>query len=105
HHLPFRPPRDRSRSARRPGQRGGRVSSASAEADMSTRPRERTFLDRALAVVPIVGLGLLVISFYCVEAWTRKTPWLFTDEIEWTQISRAIASTGHAARRGEPTFF
>jgi hypothetical protein len=67
--------------------------------------RERTFLDRALAAVPVVGLGLLVLSFYLVEAWTRKTPWLFTDEIEWTQISRAIASTGHAARRGEPIFF
>ena len=70
---------------------------------MSTR--ERTFLDRALTAVPVAALGLLVLAFYFVEAWTRKTPWLFTDEIEWTQISRAIASTGHAARRGEPVFF
>jgi hypothetical protein len=81
------------------------VSAASAEAEMTTRPRERSLLERTLAAAPIVGLGLLVVSFYCVEAWTRKTPWLFTDEIEWTQISRAIASTGHAARRGEPVFF
>ena len=72
---------------------------------MRARPRERTFLDRALAAIPLVGLGLLVLSFYGIEAWTRKTPWLFTDEVEWTQISRAIASTGHAARRGEPVFF
>ena len=34
-----------------------------------------------------------------------KTPWVFTDELEWTQISRSIESTGHAARRGEPIFF
>ena len=64
---------------------------------MTTRARERTLLDRALAAAPVAGLGLLVVSFYCIEAWTRKTPWLFTDEIEWTQISRAIAHTGHPA--------
>jgi hypothetical protein len=81
------------------------VNATSIEARAEGGTRERTFLDRALAAVPIAGLGLLVLSFYFVEAWTRKTPWLFTDEIEWSQISRAIASTGHAARRGEPTFF
>ncbi|MBV8080339.1 MAG: glycosyltransferase family 39 protein [Actinobacteria bacterium] len=67
--------------------------------------RSRTFADRLLNTIPLVGLGLLVLSFYFVEAWTRKTPWLFTDEIEWTQISRAIAATGHAARRGQPVAF
>src|SRR4029077_15063869 len=34
--------------------------------------------------------------------WKHVTPWLFTDELETTQISRSIAATGHAARRGEP---
>ena len=28
------------------------------------------------------------------------TPWLFTDELELTQLARAVAETGHAARRG-----
>src|SRR5207253_4843760 len=65
----------------------------------------RTRLDRFLTAVPLLGLLLLVLSFYFIEAWTRKTPWLFTDELEWTQLSRAIETTGHAARRGEPTFF
>ena len=63
------------------------------------------FLDRALAVIPIVGIALVVLTFYAIEAWSRKTPWLFTDEAEWTQLSRAIESTGHAARRGEPIYF
>jgi hypothetical protein len=81
------------------------VSEASIDAGAATKPPERTFLDRALAASPIAGLALLVLSFYFVEAWTRDTPWLFTDEIEWTQLSRSIAETGHAARRGEPTFF
>jgi len=62
-------------------------------------------LDRALAALPVAGLALLVIAFYCVEAYTKKVPWLFTDELEWSQLSRAIATTGHAARRTEPIFF
>ena len=37
------------------------------------------------------------------RAWSKGTPWLFSDEFEWTQLSRAIAQTGHAARRGEAT--
>jgi len=64
-----------------------------------------TFLDRVLAATPIVGVALVVVTFYAVEAWLRKTPWVFSDELEWTQISRAIADTGHAARRGEPIYF
>ena len=81
------------------------MSEPSTGAGAATKAPERTFLDRALDSIPIAALGLLVLAFYCVEAWTRHTPWLFTDEIEWTQLSRAIATTGHAARRGEPTFF
>lgn len=34
------------------------------------------------------------------QAWSIATPWLFTDELEFTQLSRAIADTGHPARRG-----
>jgi hypothetical protein len=52
-----------------------------------------------------IGLGCLVLVFYLVEASLRRSPWLFTDELEWSQLSRAIASTGHAARRGEPHSF
>ena len=69
------------------------------------RVRERTMLDRVLATLPVVGLALCILIFYGVEAWLRKTPWVFTDELEWSQISRSIASTGHAARRGQPINF
>jgi hypothetical protein len=58
-----------------------------------------------LAAAPAAGLAILIVVFYLVEASLRKTPWVFTDELEWTQISRAIAATGHAARRGQPIFF
>jgi hypothetical protein len=53
----------------------------------------------------MAGVGILVLAFYLVEASLRRSPWLFTDELEWSQLSRAIASTGHAARRTEPHSF
>jgi hypothetical protein len=53
----------------------------------------------------MAGVGILVLAFYLVEASVRRSPWLFTDELEWSQLSRAIASTGHAARRTEPHSF
>jgi len=64
-----------------------------------------TIADRLLTAVPLVSIYLWLSIVYCIEAWKRTTPWLFTDELEMTQISRAIASTGHAARRGEPYKF
>ena len=69
------------------------------------RERQRTLVDRVLAVFPALVIALVIFVFYAVEAWSRKTPWIFTDELEWTQISRSIASTGHAARRGDPLYF
>jgi hypothetical protein len=65
----------------------------------------RTFVDRLLAAIPLIVLAIAVLVFYAVEAWSRKTPWIFTDELEWTQLSRSIADTGHAARRGQPIYF
>ena len=68
-----------------------------------TRPRPtRTVTDRLLAAVPLTSVYLWLCIVYGFEAWRHVTPWLFTDELETTQISRAIAATGHAARRGEP---
>jgi hypothetical protein len=68
-------------------------------------PVERTFADRLLAAVPLLSIFLWLSIVYAVEAWAHSTPWLFGDELELTQLSRAIALTGHAARRGEPHSF
>jgi len=67
----------------------------------TTRPRA-TVSDRLLAAIPLASLYLWLSIAYSIEAWKRATPWLFTDELELTQLSRSIAATGHAARRGEP---
>jgi hypothetical protein len=68
-----------------------------------TPPRSLT--DRALAAFPLVLLYLLFCCLYVWEATGRLTPTIFSDELELTQISRSIAETGQAARRGEPYGF
>ena len=72
-----------------------------------TRPaaRERTALDRFLAIVPVASAALVILMVLSWEAAVRKTPTIFVDELKWAQLSRAIAETGHAAQRGEPAGF
>ncbi|MEI8104871.1 MAG: hypothetical protein WCH31_03385 [Actinomycetes bacterium] len=70
-----------------------------------TPPRRRTLFDRIFGSIQLLGAGLVIVVFYVVEAHLRTTVWLFTDELEWSQLSRAIATTGQAARRGTPIYF
>jgi hypothetical protein len=67
--------------------------------------RERTLADRFLAAVPLLSIFFWLGVLYTWEAWRHGTPWLFGDELELTQLSRSIANTGHAARRGDPYTF
>lgn len=60
---------------------------------------------RVEGLAPLVGAYLLLATIYAWQAWRRETPTIFSDELETTQLSRAIAETGHAARRGEPYGF
>ena len=60
---------------------------------------------RLESAAPLIGAYLLLATLYAWQAWRRETPTIFSDELETTQISRAIAETGHAARRGEPYGF
>jgi hypothetical protein len=62
---------------------------------------ERTIADRILAAVPILSVFVWLCMVYAIEAWAHATPWLFSDELELTQLARSIADTGHPARRGE----
>ena len=67
--------------------------------------QRRTALDRFLAAIPAAVASLILLSILFWIASARNSPIIFTDELEWTQISRAIADTGHAARRGYPVPF
>jgi hypothetical protein len=70
-----------------------------------TTPAEQTLADRLLAAVPLLSIFVWLAIVYVIQAWAHKTPWLFGDELELTQLSRAIADSGHAARRGDPYSF
>ena len=70
------------------------------------RPRcRRPARARVEGVLPLVGAYLLLATLYAWQAWRRETPTIFSDELELTQISRAIADTGEPGRRGEPYGF
>src|SRR5437763_5875905 len=101
--LPVRAPRDRSRSPSR-ARRRRRVTQSSASGVAATRAapeaRDRTFADRLLALAPLLSLFVWLCAVYGWEAWRHGAPWLFGDELGLSQLSRAIGSTGHAARRG-----
>ena len=66
---------------------------------------ERTFADRILAAAPLLSVFFWLCIVYAVEAWAHATPWVFSDELELTQLARSIAATGHPARRGAPYGF
>lgn len=69
---------------------------------MTDEPRTQQQLvgDRFLVAAPVLFAFLAVSSLYVWQASKHPTPWLFSDEIEYAQISRAIAETGSPARRG-----
>ena len=65
---------------------------------MSTRRRRR--LPELETLLPLLAAYLVLATLYAWQAWRRDTPTLFSDEIEFTQISRSIAETCRAPLRG-----
>jgi len=55
---------------------------------------------RLESLVPLLAAYFVLAALYGWQAWQRQTVTLFSDEIEFTQISRSIAETGRAALRG-----
>lgn len=60
------------------------------------------FFARFLSAVPILAVYFGLAALYAWQASRRPVPTIFTDELELTQLARAIAETGEPARRGEP---
>ena len=73
--------------------------STTAKAGGEPRP---DFLARFLAAVPLLVLYFALAALYAWQASRRVVPTTFTDELELTQLARAIAHTGEPARRGIP---
>jgi hypothetical protein len=68
---------------------------------MAGRRRRRGRRLRPETLFPLLAAYCALAALYAWQAWRRETPTIFTDELELTQISRAIADTGLPARRGE----
>jgi Dolichyl-phosphate-mannose-protein mannosyltransferase len=70
-------------------------------------PRRRRWDERLSldALIPLLAAYFALSVLYAWQAWRRETPTIFTDELEMTQISRAIAATGHPARREQAYMF
>jgi hypothetical protein len=73
--------------------------SAPSPANREARP---DFLARFLSAVPLLAVYFALAALYAWQASRRPVPTIFTDELELTQLARAIAETGEPARRGEP---
>lgn len=58
--------------------------------------------ERLSAGALVLAFFVALCSVYGWLAWRHGTPWLFSDELENSQLSRSIAETGGPARRGEP---
>ena len=65
----------------------------------------RSFADRLLGALPLVTVFTWLTLIYAWQAWAHSSPWLFKDELEYTQLARSIAETGRAAIRGEAVGF
>jgi len=65
----------------------------------SSRP---DLLARFQSAVPLLVVYFGLAALYAWQASRHPVPTIFTDELELTQLARAISETGEAARRGEP---
>ena len=54
------------------------------------------------AAIPLLTVYFGLAALYAWQASRHPVPTIFVDELELTQLSRAIADTGEPARRGEP---
>jgi hypothetical protein len=61
--------------------------------------------DRLYRAIPLASAFLWLCVLYGWQTRGHVTPWLFTDELKFAQISRSIAETGHAAQRDHPSSF
>lgn len=71
----------------------------------ATDPKRVATTSRLRSLWPLVLAYVVLGALYAWQAWRRDTPTLFSDEIEFTELSRSIADTGHAtlrARVGHP---
>ncbi len=69
------------------------------QATSETATAARSLFDRAVAAYPLLVGYLGLLTLYAWQTTRHSTPWLFTDELQWADLSRGIAGHGHAEIR------
>ncbi|MGE5691111.1 MAG: hypothetical protein ACM33B_11215 [Pseudomonadota bacterium] len=64
--------------------------------------RGETRADRLAAALPILCVFAFFAFVYAWQAWLVASPFVFVDELRYSQIARSIAESGTLSRRGEP---
>ena len=64
--------------------------------------QRRGMLDRLSAAIPLLTVYFGLAALYAWQASRHPVPTIYSDEIELAWLSRSIAETGEAARRGDP---
>jgi hypothetical protein len=59
-------------------------------------------LERIYGALPLLTVFFGLATLYAWQASRHPVPTIFSDEIELAQLSRSIAETGEATRRGDP---
>ena len=72
------------------------------EATHDDGPKRPDLLARLQGAIPLLVVYFALAALYTWQASQRPVPTIFTDEGEFAQLSRSIAHTGEAARRGMP---
>jgi hypothetical protein len=63
---------------------------------------------RRLRPGPLAALAAVFVVLGCIYGWQAArhgTPWLFSDELQYTQLARGVAESGRPELRGEPEGF
>src|SRR5689334_6390521 len=75
-------------SSSAPRQTDGVSVVATPRAERRPLAASRSVAERLLAAVPLASIYVWLVLVYAWESWGHLTPWLFTDELELTQLSR-----------------
>jgi hypothetical protein len=76
-----------------------------ASLNVRERVARRSLLEGVLAAAPLLAIVTWLALVYAVQAAGHPSPTLFTDELQWTQLSRGVADDGVASIRGERVWF
>jgi hypothetical protein len=65
-----------------------------ANADDASPKLRRSALERLAASYPLLVAYLGLLTLYAWQTTKHPTPWLFTDELQWAELSRGVAEHG-----------